>query len=420
MLKKSAFARNIVQIATGSALSQLIMIGSTPVLTRLYDASEFGALALFSAAYAFVVGLFTLKYDYAIILPKEDAVARELTALCLGLALVMGLIGLAALTIAKYVAGLDLAWYFFFVPVAAVLGSAYTCAQQWAARARAYRRSSQSQVVNAVVNVGVALALAASQWSFSGRLVVGYTAGLAAATFYLAGQGWRRHGIAPLSVLYERARAFRRFPLFVFPTFLLATGSVNTAPFVLRALFRIEEVGYYSVANRFLGAPSSLLSGAISEAFRAELVSLQKNGGDTAGLFQQTLRSLLLVATPVFGGLMLLAPALFELLLGASFGHSGLVVRYISLGVFAQFVAQPFQYVFVATGHVRTGLVAQGACAFIPLLGLVVGGLHGAGLLQSLLYGAILSALTSALMIRMAYRCCTRAAGIGDEVSRHA
>jgi O-antigen/teichoic acid export membrane protein len=420
MLKKSNFARNIVQIAAGSAFSQLILIGSTPVLTRLYDPSEFGALALFSSAYAFIVGLFTLKYDYAIILPEDDGVARELTTLCLCLALAMGIVGIAGLAAAKYGFGQELAWYFFLVPVASVLGTAYTCAQQWAARARNYRRSSQSQVVNAVTNVGVVLALAASGWTFTGRLVVGYTLGLSAATVFLAGHGWRHGRFASVRTLVARAREFKRFPLFVLPTFLLATGSANTAPFVLRALFRIEEVGFYAVANRFLLAPSSLVGGAISEAFRAEFVSLHKLGGDTSRLFQKTLRTLLLVAVPVFGALMVLAPTLFEFLLGASFAPSGLVVRYISVGVCAQFVAQPFQYVFVATGRVRTGLVVQGACAFVPLLGLVAGGLKGAGMLQSLLYGALLSAVTSSVMIWMAYRCCESPAGLTDEVSNHA
>lgn len=420
MLKKSNFTRNIVQIATGSALSQLILIGSMPVLTRLYDPSEFGALALFSSAYALIVGLFTLKYDYAIILPEDDNVARELTTLCLYLSIAMCFAGVAGLAAAKYSFGQKLAWYFFLVPVASVVGTAYTCAQQWAARARDYHRSSQSQVVNAVANVGVVLTLAASGWSFTGRLVVGYTVGLSVATLFLAGYGWRHGPFASMSALGARAREFKRFPLFVFPSFLLATGSINTAPFVLRALFRIEDVGFYAVANRFLLAPSSLIGGAISEAFRAEFVSMQKAGGDTARLFQNTLRSLLLVATPVFGALMVFAPTLFEFLLGPSFGPSGLVVRYISLGVFAQFVAQPFHYVFVATGRVRTGLVVQGACAFVPLLGLIAGGLKGVGILHALLFGAILSAATSAVLIWMAYRCCENPTSVSDEVNNHA
>jgi O-antigen/teichoic acid export membrane protein len=419
MLKKSDFARNIVHIATGSALSQLILIGSTPVLTRVFDASEFGALALFSAAYAFAVGLFTLKFDYAIILPEEDDVARELTTLCLTLSLAMGLACVVGLATAMYGFGQEIGWYFFLVPVASVLGTAYTCAQQWAARARDYRRSSQSQVVNAVVNVAVVLALAASGWAFLGRLVVGYTVGLGVATLFLAGHGWR-HGVRASAItLLARALEFKRFPLFVFPSFLLATGSANIAPFVLRGLFRIDEVGYYAVANRFLLAPSSLVGGAVSEAFRAEFVALQKTGGDTGRLFQKTLRALLLVAVPAFGAFVLFAPVLFEVLLGASFRASGLVVRYIGLGVFAQFVAQPFQYVFVATGRVRTGLWVQGAAAFVPLVGLLAGGLLGMGMLNSLFYGALLSTTTSAVLVWVAYRCCKREAGVTHGVCNH-
>ena len=400
-------------------MSQLILIGATPFLTRLFDAPEFGALALFSASYAFAVGLFTLKFDYAIILPESDAVARELTTLCLGLSIVMGLVSVAALAIAKYCFMQALGWYFFLIPVAAMLGVAYTCAQQWAARERDYRRSSQSQVVNAIVNVGVVIGLATTGCVFSGRLVVGYTAGLAGATAFLARGRCLYSGISPLLGLLVRAREFRRFPFYVFPSFLLVTASSNTAPFVLRALFRLEQVGYYGVANRFLLAPSSLVGSAVGEAFRAEFVALQKTGSDTRRLFMKTLRSLLAVAVPAFGLLMLLAPALFEFVLGTSFRQSGLVVRYIGLGVFAQFIAQPFQYVFVATGRVRMGLIVQALVAFAPLFGLIAAGINGYGMLNALLCGAILSTVTSAAMVWMAYRCARGQFITATEVCSH-
>lgn len=60
---QSRFRKNILRIASGSTASQVIVIGATPLLTRLYSPEEFSALAVFAAAYAIFVGLFTLKYD---------------------------------------------------------------------------------------------------------------------------------------------------------------------------------------------------------------------------------------------------------------------------------------------------------------------------------------------------------------------
>ena len=64
----------MVRIATGAIASQAIVIGATPLLTRLYEPEDFGALAVFTALYAIVAGVFTLKYELSIILPRISTV----------------------------------------------------------------------------------------------------------------------------------------------------------------------------------------------------------------------------------------------------------------------------------------------------------------------------------------------------------
>lgn len=405
----SRFWRNVGRITTGTFASQAILLASTPILTRLYAAEEFGALAFFSAAYAVVAGLATLKYDASIILPRTTSQALDLTALAITTSVVLSALMLGVLLLCQL--WWDVQWYHFLVPVSAVLGAIYTAAQQWAARASDYRSYARSQVLNSVANIGSALALAFVAHGLLGKLVIGYMAGLAVAAFYLsrgilqaaaaAGEHWRRH----VDSLRASAREYKRFPLYVLPAYFLNTLGLSAPPFVLQALFSLRDVGHYAIAARFLLIPSALIGGAISEAFRSEFVDRVRRDAELLHFFRHTLFKLCTFAAPVFLVYFVVAPPLFDLVFGNAFRESGELSRALCVGVFAQFVSMPFSHVFVATGRVRLGLLAQAGVSVLPLSGLVTGSLEG-NMSTALLLSSIISLATAMLMIALAYRCC--------------
>ena len=64
---KSNFIRNVFLLAGGTASAQLLNIVFLPILTRLYDPSEFGVYSIFVAINAILTVITTLKYENAII-----------------------------------------------------------------------------------------------------------------------------------------------------------------------------------------------------------------------------------------------------------------------------------------------------------------------------------------------------------------
>ena len=407
---QSRFRKNILRIATGSTASQVIVIGATPLLTRLYSPEEFGALAVFAAAYAIFVGLFTLKYDLSIILPGNHDKAVELTVLTLLISLILSVVLLVLIGVNHFKSGGSAQWHFFLLPLSTFLGAVYTCAQQWCARASDYRWFARSQVMNSLVNVGTSVLLAIVTDNLFGSLVVGFVAGLAAGLIYLSIKFLRTSVVTRLnnfrfSALVTTAMEFKRFPMYVLPSSLLATLGMNAPPFLFQTMFSLREIGYYAIANRFLMAPSSLVGAAVVEAFRAEFVDRHKRGIKNAAFLLNTLRKLVLVAIPVFGGFFIIAPSLFVLLLGEDYRDSGVLARYLCIGVLAQFIAQPFHYVFIATGHERLGLFIQSALTVLPLLAIILGGLSGS-MERAVLFAALLTFVLSVLLVGLTYRSC--------------
>lgn len=368
----SNFRRNIAQLASGTMMSQAVVLLMTPVLTRLLGPASFGGLALFSSVYAVLAGLLTMKYEQSILLPKEDSTAGALTALAVQLSAVLSLLVLAGMAVAVGVAGMPLYW--LCLPLCTVLAAIHCVIQQWCARTRDYSAYSSSLVVGSIVNVGLSLAFALAFGDSPGDLIVGFSCGLAASVGYalvrqrgglgqvvvMGRQQWRR--------LTALGREYREFPLHVLPTSLAVGAASYGPPLVLGAAYSLDTIGYYAIASKFVLLPSVLLGAAISEAFRAEFMTRLRDRKALAGFSRTLLVKIAVLAIPTCLLMALLAPWAFGLVFGIDYAYSGTLVRYVMLGALGMLVAQPFQSVFVGLRRSGVGLTMQTALSVIPLL----------------------------------------------------
>ncbi|MAE10064.1 MAG: translocase, partial [Candidatus Marinimicrobia bacterium] len=78
---KSEFSKNVLTLVTGTTIAQAIPIAISPILTRIYTPEDFGVLALFISITTILGTIANGRYELAIVLPKRDNNALELTAL---------------------------------------------------------------------------------------------------------------------------------------------------------------------------------------------------------------------------------------------------------------------------------------------------------------------------------------------------
>lgn len=385
------------------------MIAVTPILTRIYHPSAFGVMAVFSSAYAIVIGFTTFKYDAAVILPRAHRNAARITQLVVILAtLLSAIVGILALALEAT------GWVTFPFSVAWLvgalwLGAAYTLTQQWSARIANYRYYARSQVLGTVFNVGIGLLCG---WLWGGTasfLILGFTVGLAVSLLYMCWEfGVWKLPRTPLKrkSLLRQAAAYRQFPLLVLPTALLTTLGTSSIPLILSTNYSLGEVGAFAVANRLLLVPAALIGGALTEASRAEFVSRVRDRKSAGDLYVKTLRLLVLVAAPAFGLLALLAPVLFLHIFGATYEASGAIGRAVALALFAQFINTPFAYVFVALRESGIGLAAQAGTTVVPLAVLTVCASRGVSMIPALYAYSAITAIGVLVAQVAVYRLC--------------
>ncbi len=408
--------RNVMRLASGAVVSQILMVASTPLLTRIFNPESFGVMAVFAAAYAIAIPISTLKYDAAVILPKATRSAISLTSLVILIAsamvlLLSGLVG-AAIWMSLLPEGYEVN---LWLPLALWLGALYTLSQQWSARQNDYKNFARSQVIGSALNIGISLTLGILLGGESHHLVLGFVSGLLGSlAFMLLSRSLEIKHILNVKVkgLLRRASVYRQFPVLVLPSALLMTIGQNSIPLILSTHYPIGEVGQFAIANRLLLVPAALIGGALAESFRSEFVRRQRERLGVTSFGNQTLRTLVILALPMFGLLFVTAPWLFTVIFGPDYEGAGHVSRAIVLGVAAQFMATPFASVFIALRQTTIGLRVHIATATVPLALLWCAAAFRMPMMNALVIYSVATAFCMVMMMVIAQRLCRASDGM--------
>ena len=402
--------RNVLRLASGAVVSQILMVASTPLLTRIFNPESFGVMAVFAAAYAIAIPISTLKYDAAVILPKATRSAISLTSLVILIAsamvlLLSGLLG-AAIWMSLLQDGHEVN---LWLPIALWLGALYTLTQQWSARQNDYKHFARSQVIGSALNIGISLTLGILFGGEPHHLVLGFVSGLLCSLAYmLLSRSLEIKHILNVKVksLLRRASVYRQFPVLVLPSALLMTIGQNSIPLILSTHYPIGEVGQFAIANRLLLVPAALIGGALAESFRSEFVRRQRERLDATSFVNKTLRTLVILALPMFGLLFVTAPWLFSVIFGSYYEEAGHVSRALVIGVAAQFIAIPFACVFVALRQTAVGLRVQIVTTVVPLALLWGAAAFQLPMMIALAINSAATAVCMAMMLIIARRLC--------------
>ncbi|MBQ2542370.1 MAG: oligosaccharide flippase family protein, partial [Bacteroidales bacterium] len=79
-LLNNRILKNVTLLVSGTAIAQIILMLFQLVLRRLYSPEVFGAFSVYMSIVGILVILSTMRYELAVVLPKEDRKASGLVA----------------------------------------------------------------------------------------------------------------------------------------------------------------------------------------------------------------------------------------------------------------------------------------------------------------------------------------------------
>ncbi|EGV15969.1 oligosaccharide flippase family protein [Thiocapsa marina] len=314
-LTHSPLARNILTLFTGKAAAQVILIGSAPIISRLFVPADYGTAAMILALAALVAPLATLSFGTASQLAALDSDARSLLRVAMG-STVLFTVLLVALTFILSSA-LELEFFTRFggwewaIPLLFLLHGAESAFESWNTRRKRFKVQAVTSVSSVGISTGSRIAFGAIGGSSVAGLVISKFIGVGTRVAVLArGSGLTRSTEASersLDHYRSLAYKFRDFPLFATPTALLQSVNRQLPLLLFGGLFSPAVAGLYAMADRLFLRPLNLLNASFRSVYTQHLVSAVDRG--------RPLTPLLLKAS-AFTGAAMLVPSTLLLVYG--------------------------------------------------------------------------------------------------------
>lgn len=353
-------AQSIVVLSSGTILSQAITIAVAPILTRLFDPSDFGNFALFLAIVSTFSTIFCSKFDVAIVVGRSPAHSKQLVMLSVFSAVFFIFFSFIFLFIFKnhLTVFFDLKLledYLFLIPITIFNLSIVKALNYYSNSLKKYGLISKTKIFMAF-STGI-LSISFGFFGLNGGLFFGYFLSSCIVLGWLIFlyrqvlmQNWLWNKRKKL--VFQR---YKNFPIYNAPTSLLDGLTLALPVFFLSSYFDSSVVGYYALVMRITLGPVSFLSGSISQVNLKSMTEQLNEGKNLTPRLLKLIMILVIVIVPFLAVLWFVAPLLFGLVFGDDWAIAGEYLRILVPAIGVKFVASAVSTTLGATGHLKLG-----------------------------------------------------------------
>lgn len=385
---KRSFAVDVMTIAGGTTIAQLIAILTSPIITRIYGSDMFGLSALFASLVTTIATISCLRYEFTIMLPKTDAKAINLLAV----ALIINAAICVCLVPILFIFGNDLslalnspnlAQYLWLLPIVVFLTGTFNAVNYWNSRKRQFRRLSTAQVAKATTIAAGQLGFGYAGYVSGGSLIASNAVGQALATTTLSTLVWKedrkllRRNLNR-QVMKEQMKEYKDFPKYDLWSGLINVLSLQLPVFILAAYFSQNVVGWYSLGLMVLQMPATFIGQSISKVFYQRAAEAYHRGMEhLASIAEQVAKRLILIGTFPILLLSVVGEDLFTVVFGAQWGEAGIYAQILSFWILIVFVSSPMLSLLNVMKKVKAMLMFNITLILLRAGTLVYGGLQG-------------------------------------------
>lgn len=378
---QTPLVRNILKIAGGNVLAQVVLLGTAPILTRLYSPEDFGVLALFTTTCAMLNCFSSLCYERAILLPKEDRDALSIVILG-GVILIVTTLMVTCLTFllkpainSSFPALQTNAHLIQILPLGMVLLGIWQILQYWNLRRKQFHRLTASKVSETGVSSLFKIFSGLSFGGGFGWLIGGYLLGYAASILI---QAWgelfslgKAIRTASFRAMKEQALRYKSFPLFATWNYLLNQIMRSSVVYCLSYFYAPSIVGFFSVGSRLLQQPILFLSDAVQKVYFQKSAEDFAHGLDINREFRRILILLSLIGGAPFLVLLFFGAPIFSVVFGGQWETAGVYAQIMAPWFFFIFVGAPSNVIYEVLQRQKIKLLLNGAKSFLAVAGLI-------------------------------------------------
>ena len=381
----ATFADNVLTLAGGATLALGVTILASPITSRLFGPEEFGLAALFRSGAIMLGTIACLRYEMAIVLPKNDEDAAQLFALSS-----ITLMAMTALTailtyffgpwILPYMNALELKPILWLFPIFVFLMGSQLPLIYWYTRHKRFKINAANRFL---ISFPISMAEIGGGWAgfrTGTNLVVIRVLSLVISPAFLV---WRllsgdaRFIISTIncSGILKLAKRYIKFPLLDSWSILLRLLSTNAPILLLTSFFSPEVCGLYAKAMYLLYLPSAVIGVSVGQVFLQESAAVKAGGKNLAGLVEAVVNRMIAFGILPFAILVIIGPELFDIILGARWKEAGVYSQILMPQLFIVFLLGSIITLFGTLGKQELNLISNALTLILRMATLIYGGL---------------------------------------------
>ena len=348
MSKSQSFSRDVVTLASVPLVSQVLGILLMPILTRMYAPEAFGLAALFGSIIVIPAVFSTMGYHYAIVLPKNNSLAKIVLLLCFcSIIFITGISFVVTVFMQDIIAlklnAPSLINYLWLAPAFVFLHGVFMALRFWKARFRHFSNLSLARVSEILGKKVYQISSGVLGFTSFGSLIYA----LLIANILKCLVLMRSLNIGAISFtrrtylkLIAVALRYKKFPQFNVGSELL-----NRLPAVVISIFFVkyfgpDTLGYYGLSLMVLSLPSALVVGSIIEAFIPR-AAVAKHSNRHAELLEKVYVPLVEIATFPFIILGIFSDKLFPFVFGPEWIQAGIISQILVIKIVFEVIFSP-------------------------------------------------------------------------------
>jgi len=338
---RSDFVRSVSKLGSGTIVAQIIAFATIPLLTRTYSQEAFGLLAAFVAVVGIISSFATLKYDTAIVLPKDDKDAYALLKLSniVTLAITTACVAImfVPLDIFNEYQGLQL-----LIGVGVLLSVNFNNSALWNIRYRCFNQAAISKIVQ-VVSIFICQYVCYLFFELKG-LIVGNVLGMFFTGVYLLLSrkiDWQLYRKISTLDMAGQGRRYVDFPKYFTASSAILSFSSSLPVLIFVKYIPLAQVGIYGVAVQIISQPVTLVANSIRSVILVDMAERKNNNRPVLGWYVKLLIGLFILSAGASVCLLLLGDLIITTFLGREWADASSYAKMLIPLLIGLMIASP-------------------------------------------------------------------------------
>lgn len=302
-----SYNRSLFTLLTGSIAAQALPIIASPALTRIYSPEDIGILAIYVSIITIIGSIITGKYEIAIINEEKEEDSITLLLVSFIFLIIMSvmyaiLIIIFHHSLIKLLGIPELSLWLYLSPVVVFFIGLFNILTHVNIRKENYKIISQSTFYKSAIAVTIQLLFGLINSSVnilvSGQFFSYMISNINLAKSILVDRIKIRR--TRTSDIWHLMKQNKKFPLYTAPGIFVNGFSQNVNNFYISFSFNTTQLGYYSMVQRTLGLPLTIMSSAFSQIFMKEANKEKAEVGKCLNTFIYTFKRLCIISIILF------------------------------------------------------------------------------------------------------------------------